>query len=144
MSAQFDPDDLGECHARIEELTDELAAQKESSRRVAAGFCTAEARYIRREQELEARVEEADAALATMKADFHELLTINAHFAQINLAPPTAKRVYVFMVQRKQDAEPWPCVYTHADLAEKANGRVSPVIAINLEPKLREAERGQP
>jgi hypothetical protein len=41
--------------------------------------------------------------------------------------------VYVFLIQRKQDSEPWPCVYTNAELADKAVGRVSPVVAVNLE-----------
>ncbi len=40
--------------------------------------------------------------------------------------------VHVFLVQRKQDREPWPCVYHNHELAAKALGRVSPVISLSL------------
>jgi len=40
--------------------------------------------------------------------------------------------VHVFLVQRKQDREPWPCVYQNHELAIKALGRVSPVISFEL------------
>jgi hypothetical protein len=40
--------------------------------------------------------------------------------------------VYVFLVQRKQDSQPWPCVYIDAQLAEKAYGRVSAVIPVEV------------
>jgi hypothetical protein len=39
---------------------------------------------------------------------------------------------YAFLVQRQQDKEPWPCIYTDLDLAVASRGRVSPVETIEL------------
>lgn len=40
--------------------------------------------------------------------------------------------VYVFLIQRQQDREPWPVVYRDLALAEKAFGRVSPVMPLDV------------
>lgn len=43
-----------------------------------------------------------------------------------------ARTVYVFLMRRPQDREAWPVVYQDRELAEKAFGRVSPVVAVQL------------
>jgi hypothetical protein len=44
-----------------------------------------------------------------------------------------AMTVYVFLVKRPIDSEAWPCVYRDPDLAEKAFGRISAVVAVEIE-----------
>jgi hypothetical protein len=41
-------------------------------------------------------------------------------------------KVYVFLIQRGQDKEPWPVAYTDKGLAEQALGRVSAVAEVEL------------
>lgn len=44
--------------------------------------------------------------------------------------------VYIFLRQRPQDKEPWPCVYVDAELAAQAIGRVSEVIPVTIPPSI--------
>lgn len=41
--------------------------------------------------------------------------------------------VYLILIRRPIDKHTWPHVYVHKDLAEKAIGRVSPVIEVEVE-----------
>lgn len=41
--------------------------------------------------------------------------------------------VYVFLICRDADkGVPWPAVYTNRELAEKAFGRISPVVTVHV------------
>lgn len=48
--------------------------------------------------------------------------------------------VYVFLVQRKQDKEPWPNVFESKLLADNYRDRVSPVMALNIPVVPKEGE----
>ena len=52
-------------------------------------------------------------------------------------------KVYVFLIKRpKYDDKcgAWPCVYTDKELAEKAFGRVSPVVELEIGEQPNESE----
>lgn len=43
-------------------------------------------------------------------------------------------KLYVFLYKRPADTQPWPAVYTDKDLAEKAFGRISDVVEVEVTP----------